>query len=247
MDIIAHRGASFDAPENTLAAVRLAWEQGADGIEVDVMRTRDGEFVLMHDANTQRTTGHVAELAELTWSDLQQLDAGTWMHPRWTGERVPLLQDVLAGVPVGKKVFIELKFKADALRGLADVIAGAGLAENQVVLVCEFLDVMQEARRLLPEHEGYWIVNLRKQAHRADDPALPAELVEGAAGAGLTGLSLRCMPFVDEEFVRVVEEAGQRVFVWTVNELDEALRMRELGVAYLCTDRPGWMRGQLGG
>ena len=100
---IAHRGASSEAPENTLAAVRRAVQLGADMVEVDVQRTCDGVLVLMHDATLTRTTDAADVLpdrapwsvADLAYAEVRRLDAGRWMSPRFAGERVPTLVEVL--------------------------------------------------------------------------------------------------------------------------------------------------------
>src|SRR5262249_38764427 len=99
MEIIAHRGASHDAPENTLAAMRLAWAQGADAIECDVHLARDGELVVVHDPDARRTTGVALEVARASVAELQQLDAGRWKDARFAGEKIPTLDEVLALVP----------------------------------------------------------------------------------------------------------------------------------------------------
>src|SRR6185369_848081 len=87
--LIAHRGASRDAPENTLAAFRLAWQQGADGIEADFRLTRDGRVVCLHDASTGRTAGVDLAVAEASLEELKRLDVGGWKGARWAGERIP--------------------------------------------------------------------------------------------------------------------------------------------------------------
>ncbi len=109
MKIIAHRGASFDAPENTLAAIRLAWQQQADAVEIDVHLSRDRHLVAIHDFNTRKTTGRNRPVARQTLAQLRTLDAGQWKHPRWRGEKIPTLEEVLATVPPGKRLFIEIK------------------------------------------------------------------------------------------------------------------------------------------
>ena len=108
-NIIAHRGASFDAPENTLSSFRLAWEQGADGIEGDFMLTSDGQIACFHDLDGQRLAGDPVVVKNSTLAKLQALDVGRWKGDRWRGERVPTLRDVLAIVPAGRKVVFELK------------------------------------------------------------------------------------------------------------------------------------------
>ena len=78
VEIIAHRGASYDAPENTLASVQLGWERNADAVEVDVYLSKDRKIVVIHDENTKRTTGHDGLVHKMTWAQLRQLDAGSW-------------------------------------------------------------------------------------------------------------------------------------------------------------------------
>ena len=89
VEIIAHRGASYDAPENTLESVRLGWEQKADAVEVDVFLSKDGEVVLHHDATTKKIAGVDRKLADQTFAELRQLDVGVWKGPRWKGGAHP--------------------------------------------------------------------------------------------------------------------------------------------------------------
>src|SRR3954466_12398745 len=98
MEIIGHRGASYDAPENTLSAVNLAWQQGADAVEVDVHLSRDGRVIVIHDDNTRKTAGLKRKVCDQTWSELQKLDAGKWKGANWKGERIPDLEQVLVTV-----------------------------------------------------------------------------------------------------------------------------------------------------
>src|SRR5687767_15370020 len=108
LEIIAHRGASYDAPENTMAAFRLGWEQQADANELDIYLTKDGKIILLHDKAIKRTTGVEGRPEELTLEELRKLDAGSWKGPKWAGEKLPLLDEVLATIPAGKRVFIEI-------------------------------------------------------------------------------------------------------------------------------------------
>src|SRR5687767_5646580 len=87
MEIIGHRGASHEAPENTLAAVNLAWAEGADAVEIDVRLTRDRQIVSFHDADTRRLTGQTHRVSALRLAELRRLDCGAWKDARWAGER----------------------------------------------------------------------------------------------------------------------------------------------------------------
>jgi len=99
VEIIAHRGASHDAPENTLAAVNLAWQQNADAVEIDVHLSRDGQIVVIHDENTRKTAGLNKNVSEQTLAELRRLDVGRWKGRQWAGEKIPVLAEVLGALP----------------------------------------------------------------------------------------------------------------------------------------------------
>lgn len=91
VEIIAHRGASHDALENTLAAVSLGWERNVDAVEMDVYLSKDNQIVVIHDKNTKRTAGHDGLVREMNWAQLRKLDAGSWKDRKFKGEPIPLL------------------------------------------------------------------------------------------------------------------------------------------------------------
>ena len=101
VEIIGHRGSSKEAPENTLSSNQLAFFEKADGVEVDVRMTKDGELVCIHDKNTVRTTGVDALINEKTIAELKSMDAGGWKGEQWRGEAVPSLAEVLEAIPQG--------------------------------------------------------------------------------------------------------------------------------------------------
>src|SRR6476646_10554366 len=99
VEVIAHRGESADAPENTMAAFRLAWERKVRAIELDVHLTGDGKLIVVHDADTKRVAGTKRIIKESTLDDLRSLDAGRWKGARWAGEKMPTLDEALATIP----------------------------------------------------------------------------------------------------------------------------------------------------
>jgi len=115
----AHRGASHDAPENTLAAFRLAREMGADGVELDVQASKDGEAVVIHDFTVDATTDGQGPVKDETLAELKELDAGSWFDARFAGERIPTLQEVIDEVGHQLLLAIELKVKGFGCAGLA--------------------------------------------------------------------------------------------------------------------------------
>src|SRR3954470_5431765 len=116
VEFCAHRGESHDAPENTMAAYRLAWER-TDAAELDVHLTKDGKLILSHDADTARCTGgaHKLVIKDTTADELRKLDVGSWKDPKYAGEKMPLLEEIVATIPEGKRLFIEVKIGPEAI------------------------------------------------------------------------------------------------------------------------------------
>ncbi len=152
--IIAHRGASACAPENTLAAFELAVEQGADAVELDAKLTRDGEVVVIHDNSCERTTNGKGRVRDLTLAELKQLDAGAWFGPQFAGECIPTLREVLLMLKDRAAVNIELTNYAAPKDGLVErvisVVQECGVS-GQVFFSSFSTNNIRTARRLLPE------------------------------------------------------------------------------------------------
>src|SRR5437899_10037499 len=135
VEIIAHRGASHDAPENTLAAVNLAWQQNADAVEIDVHLSRDGQLVVIHDENTRKTAGWNKNVSEQTLPELRRLDVGRWKGRQWAGAKIPVLAEVLGALPAGKRLFIEVKSGDAFIPAFADEFARSRAKPEQIVLI----------------------------------------------------------------------------------------------------------------
>lgn len=241
VEIIAHRGASEDAPENTLAAMRLAWEQKSDAIELDIRLTRDGQIALLHDATTKRTAGLDKPITELSWDEVCRLDAGRWKDPKWAGERIPLLADVLATVPEGKRAFVELKCGPEVLPELERVIAASGKRPEQIVLIGFNHKTMKLARERFPKLQVYWVVGYEKDKKTGELPKLD-DVIAAARQAGFHGLDLSEKWPLDARAVAQIRRAGLQLYMWTVNDPEAAKRFAALGVDGITTDRPAAIR-----
>lgn len=231
--IIAHRGASEDAPENTLAAFSLAVDQGADGVECDLQRSSDGEVVLIHDEALARTTDGQGAVAERSAAELGALDAGSWKHPRYAGQGVPRLEQLLALPAVGR-LLLELKhggpegMAALARRSLA-LVERAGATERAVFM--SFDRAALEALRATPAR-AVWL-------READAPWAPRE------AADLWGLGV-AHAALDAARVAEAHALGLRVFAWTVNDEARARALADAGVDAIITDAPARIRAALG-
>ena len=133
--IVAHRGASSQAPENTQSAIELAWQQAADAVEIDVRLTRDRQIVAIHDADTNRTSDRALVVAETDYDALSRIDVGSWKEAAYRGERVPQLCEILSSLPEAKKLLIELKCGEEILDPLCRVLTRCEDRQDRLVII----------------------------------------------------------------------------------------------------------------
>jgi len=245
VQIVAHRGESADAPENTLAAFRLAWERGVEAIELDVHQAADGALVVIHDADTERTTGVRKIVKESALEDLESLDAGSWKGGDWAGEPIPTLDEALATVPENGVCFVEIKVGPEAVPALVESVRNSGLSPEQVVIISFHADTIAETKRRLPALRAYFLSGFRQdEATGAWSPTVE-ELIATAREIKADALNVSYRGPIDETFVRKVRDAGLGFYVWTVDDAGEARRLVELGVDGITTNRAAWLREQL--
>jgi len=222
--IWAHRGASAAAPENTLAAFRAAEDAGADGIELDVHLSRDGVPVVIHDETVDRTTDGHGRISSMSVGQLQQLDAGSWFSPAFSGEKVPTLEEVFS-------------WAADRLRFNVEIKAGpAGLA------VIELLRAFPQARVLVSSFDHALLEKLRLQ-----DPDLPLGFLidsrfwRRAVRMAVDSRAESVHPRYDllsRSLMAACHRNGLAVHCWTVDSPDVCISLRRLGAAGLFTNDP---------
>ena len=243
VEIIAHRGASRSAPENTLPAFRLAWKQGADVAELDVRLSRDGRIVVTHDVTARRTGGLNRKVCGLTLAELRALDFGRWKGAKWAGTRIPTLDEVAQTVPAGKRLLIEIKCGPEIIPELRKVLDESGM-RRRFILQSFSLPTMQAVKREFPGVEAGWLCALRRPA--ALQAAAEADaLIRRAAEAGMNGLHLRGSPFIDARMVNHVKAAHLKLRVWTVDSAPVARWLAGLGIDGIITNRPGRLRARL--
>jgi len=244
VEIVGHRGASFDAPENTVTSFKLAWEQKADASELDIFLSKDGKIVVIHDPNTKRLAGVDKRVADQIFDELRALDVGKWKGAKFAGEKIPTLGEMLATVPEGKRVFIEVKCGPEVIPELERVLKAAKLKPEQTAIISFNADVIAAVKKARPDLQGYWIVTL---APKNAKPRTAEELVQKAQEIKADGLDLSADPAVlTKEFGAKVKAAGLKLYVWTVNDAGLAKKMIDAGAESITTDRPAWLREQLG-
>ncbi len=244
VEIIGHRGASYDAPENTLASFKLGYEQKADGDELDIHMSSDGKIIVIHDFDTGRVTGVTNKVVATKFDDLRKLNAGAFGKWKDKGyaEKLPTLDEVLALIPDGRRLFIEIKVGPEILPELEKTLQRAGKKPEQTAIIGFGYETMKQAKVKFPNLQVYWLAGAEGKPKKY--PPLD-ELLEKAKAAKVDGLDLEQGFPINEEFVKKAHAAGLKVYTWTVDKPEVARAEAAAGVDGITTNRPGWMREQL--
>ena len=246
VEIIAHRGASADAPENTVASMKLGYAQDADGGELDVHLSKDGHVVVIHDYDTKRVAGVDKKVVDQSLDELRMLDVGNWGN--WAGkgfaENLPTLDECLAIVPRGKKIFIEIKCHEEVLPALDAALKRSKLSPGQAVIITFHFDVAVAAKKKWPAMQVYWLHSYAKDKKRGQFPEL-GPLIDKAKAAGLDGLNLEHKFPLDAAAIRQVHGAGLRCYVWTLDDPAKARQFAAAGIDGITTNRPAALRREM--
>jgi len=234
VSIIAHRGASYLAPENTVSSAGLAWEKGADAVEVDIYLTKDNKVICIHDSNTKRTTGEDHKVSETDSEVLRTLDAGSFKDKKYKGEKLPFLKEIIKTVPKGKELVVEIKCKSEILPYLEKSVKRY---QKKIVFtfICFDFNTISDTKKVFPSNSCYWLCS---------NAALLKKHFDQVSTAGLEGVSLS-WNIINEDVIKKAGDLKLEVYSWTVDDPAEALRLIALGVKGITTNRPGWLREQI--
>jgi glycerophosphoryl diester phosphodiesterase len=232
--VLGHRGASADAPENTLAAFHLAMAQGADGFELDVWRCDSGEPVVIHDSSAQRTAGVPRDVRDLSWGELRALDAGSWRGPRHRGERIPRLADVLDAFP---RAVVNVELKSDGvgdprLAAAVGRLLAAHRAEERA-LVSSFDLALLGAFRIAAPRVAAGVLFAADQAW---------ELREWLGAALRPSAVHPDVRLATDGRIAAWKRRGLAVNVWTVDDPGEVARLARAGADGVVSNAPGMAR-----
>lgn len=234
VEIIGHRGASYLAPENTVASAKLAWELGADAVECDIHLSKDNKIIVSHDGTTKRTSGK-DYIIKNTYSDtLRKLDVGSFKDAKYKGEKIPFLEEIIKTVPSGKELVIEIKCGSEVLPALKNIINNSPKDKKFVFIAFDF-QTISDTKKAFPDNSCYWLCS---------NPDLLKKNIGSVSGAGLEGISLS-WNIITKEVAAEAEKLYLELFSWTVDNPDEAKRLISLGVRGITTNRPGWLNEQI--
>jgi glycerophosphoryl diester phosphodiesterase len=221
---IGHRGAAGRAPENTLAAVDAAIEDGADLVEIDVQETKDGRVVVIHDSDFMKLAGVATKIWDASYEEARAIDVGSWFGPEYADQRIATLEEVLYRCKGKTRVVIELKYYGHDERleeRVVEIVERAGMASDIVIM-----SLKQDGIRRIRELRPPWTIGLLLAKAAGDPTKVDADFL-----AVHTGLASR-------RFIREAHRAGKEVYVWTVNDPIHMSTMIGRGVDGVITDDP---------
>jgi len=229
IQITAHRGFSHEVPENTIPAIERAIEEKSDYIEVDVRSTKDGELILLHDSSLRRTTGLNKLIWNVTYDEIKDLDAGSWLSKDYANVKIPTLQEVFE-ITKGKAYLnIDLKYSSnqdEVVYLLTDLIHEYHM-EWQCIVTSTSLKYLEEIKKIDPSiRTGYISLRLNPTVIKNEQ---------------IDVLSLKSN-LVTQSTIEEIYKNDKQIFVWTVNTKEELERVSRLGVNNIITDNPVFAR-----
>jgi len=243
--IIAHRGASSRAPENTVAAVRLAVTLGADGVEVDVRLTRDGRLAVLHDADTHRVAPKLRRrrVSKSTLAELQAFDVGSWKGSAFAGEKIPELDDVLAALGPAQEIFIEAKSRkiAGMLAALDQLLAppaSKGFPTARAVVMSFNGRLVRTIKKQRPQWRVLLLLNRKPFARTV------GHIIADVRAGRMDGIGQNRRWVLAPRDYASLCEIGAILSVWTVDDPVEAKAWRERGFDYLTSNVPEMMKDE---
>ena len=225
--LIAHRGESNDAPENTLPAYKMAVERGF-GFECDVYLSKDGRVFTFHDRDLKRTTdgANTNKCCDVTWDEVSRLDVGgwgKWKGSRYVGTRPALLEEVLALARDGRYVYVEVKTGPEIVQYIKKVFAAQRNATPGNALFISFNKESCKALKAeMPEYKVYWLTSSRHRKEPGQPPVTAKEIIDVMRETGADGVDCHYAPdVVTADMVAEIRKAGYEFHVWTVDRLED--------------------------
>ena len=229
--VVAHRGASALAPENTVAAIEAAVAGGAQAVEFDIRESADGQIVVIHDATLARTTDGHGRVHQTTWPSMKKLDAGSWFGSTFRGERIPTLGDALDAMGDRAIAAIEIKSSGDLVVRIRRALEERSMLDRAIIF--SFLPKqIRAAREHCPSIPALLLIDPPRGS-----AVYSAGIIERAVASGATLLGLRGSS-ITPDLIDEAHARGLPVFVYTVDDPAVVDAMVNAGVDGIITNKP---------
>ena len=237
---ISHRGESFYAPENTLAAINLAWERNINAVEIDVRLTKDNQIVVIHDKTTLRTGNKILSVEKNNYSQLQSVDVGEFKAEIWKGEKIPLLKNVIDLLPENKFLFIEIKTDTDGriLEPLINIFNSFYPKANYLKIIGFNFELMKNIKTLLPQVEVFWIIKKKWYLKSIN----LNKIIPMCKSAGLDGIDVGYGNFLNRQFIEQIKKNNLKIYTWTVDDEAVAEKLKSFGINGITSNRASYIQ-----
>ena len=232
--IIAHRGISFDLPENSLPAFNASWDKGVDGIEGDFHLTKDGAIVCIHDDDTQRVCNQKLIVKDSTLEELKQLNLSHKISNN-SKVKIPTLAEVLNVLPSGKKIFIEIKCGIEIIRPLIKELSQSEIHAEQAVIISFDERVIKTFKSAAPNYKAYWLYAYEPNY----DLNKILDVLNDIKADGLSSDNENSKTLIDR-----IMDAGFEYHSWTIDDIDIANKLISWRVQSITTDNPGQIQNE---
>jgi len=243
--LIAHRGESYLAPENTLSAIKLAWEYGATAVEIDIQLTRDNEIVVIHDKNTKRVGNLNMNIKKSLLKELKTIDVGAFKNSKWQGEKIPTLSEVLETIPPKGKLIIEIKCGVKILEPLRNLLQNASVYNYQIEIISFNRKVLTEFKKLMPQYTMLLLLDLDYYWPACLLISNTTRTINRVLKGKLDGVNVWAGKKINKSYVQAFKKHNLLVYTWTVNDFETVPYLIEFGVDGITSDRPSWLKSKL--
>lgn len=246
--IVGHRGASFDAPENTISAFKEAFAQGADGVEGDFYFTTDQQVICIHDKDTKRTGGKKLPVSKSTLAELRKLEYGAWKDQKFEGEPLPTLAEVCEVIPDNKLFVIELKTGPTIVPLVQKTLIDEAFNLSRVLIISFDEKTVAKSKELMPKVRAHWLTSYKRNPITGSVSPSIATISRTLKACRADGLGTKGdRTVVTKEFIETLKTNGMGEFhVWTVDAPEDAEYFQELGAVGITTNKPGFICKSLG-
>mgnify|MGYP001276073670 CR=1 FL=1 len=235
IEIIGHRGASFDAPENTLASIKEAFKQEADGVEVDVRLTRDFQVICMHDSNALRTGKKDMEISQATEKEIRNINVAKYMKEWPKKEKAPSIKEVIE-LCRGKKLFIEIKTGIEIIDPLEEILNIEINRKEDISIISFNEEVIKIVKSRFPWIKTNFLISIDHLSD-SDLNALPRKVLS----MDVDGIGVQNHRKFNNKFINSFN-GNIDIHVWTVDNPKEARKYREMGLKSITTNVPKTIR-----
>lgn len=245
LKIIAHRGASFDAPENTLASINLAWAQNILYVEVDVKLTKDNIPVVFHDDTTFRYNQINTLVNQYNLEELLTIDVGIFKGEQWKNECIPTLEQVLNTIPTKGTLVVELKDGPEMEHALVTLEKKYTKIWKQLEFISFNYETICKTKNIFPNNKCLWLLDLDYDSETAKNIPSNKEIIHKVKQHNLDGINVYAGEIANKSFFNTMHQENFEIYLWTINKVEHAKQYIPFSPNGLTTDRPKWMKEQL--